>query len=1396
MSLTKSLGLLTVLFFALIVRGYSQTARPLDSLSLVSFYNATGGPGWTNKWILSTPVRTWYGVKLDAQGFVISLVVGNNNLVGNIPADLGNLSRLTGLELDNNKLSGAIPADLGKLTNLNRLFLDNNLLTGNIPKELGNLKKLISLFLDNNRLTGTVPAELVGVPGLSELYLHNNRLDSLPNLSTLNLQIGKFTVDHNRLTFDDILPNIARLFRPSSSDQYYAPQDSIGNTTRLQPCIGRKLTINLGIDAGISTNVYQWFRNGTPFGAPSNSNVFEIPVVTPANGGRYQCRITNPGAPALTLWTKSYYVNPICCPVSVTLKDTLCEGQSVTIRGETFDKDNPVGTVFAGTTQFGCDSIIIVDLRFVKSEPNVLLRRLCPGGSLVAGGETFNAARPSGTVVLKGQGIGGCDSVIQVNLTFFPAIVNVFRKQICAGETIRIGTQIFDETRLTGSVLFPGGSWTGCDSTVNVELTIGGSQISFLHRSFCDPNAFVLVNNVRYDRFKTTGTETITRAGFCDSVVDVKLTYLSNSVTTLRPLICRGATYGIEGFMIQDTLERQLVLPGRAANGCDSIINLKVRFEDRFPVSFQTVNLCAGDSITIHGQTFSERRRSGIIRFPNASWLGCDSSLVVNTDFFEEVTGIFTRTLCQGQTLNINGTVYSELNPTGLEILKNASYTGCDSTVYINLSFKSFAPGSINRTICESDSILVHGLYFSKRNPVGIINLPGGSSLGCDSIIIVQLSIHSPVKLRDDILCNGTSINIAGNIYDATNPTDDIVLTGQSYLGCDSVIQVRLQFSDASVNIINPVLCATDTFVFKNRLYYYPDKPSGQFRYPNASVAGCDSIDQITPQWIPQAIRRVEGIQCFGTTLTIEGKTYSASNPTDSIKLSVKTAQGCDSFLVVNLTFLPELSTTISGTRCYNEFVQVNGNRYDRNRPSGTEIISNWQGCDSTVLINLTFLPLASGNLQLTTCKGQSVTLNGYIYSESNPGGVQPLGKIGNNGQCDSTLTVNINFIDPPASVINQSICEGDTLYVGNEKFYAGKLSGTVGIPVPGLLQCDSTVTVNLQLLPVATGKISAIICEGQTYTLHGRTFNQDGVYTFTIDQTTINGCDSLVELTLDVLSEGQLGSAYAGEDQNTCDNTVLLEAELPQGVTGKWTGPGVIQDPTAPVTTVNTVPSGSSVFIWTLSSAECPNYTADTVVIVKNTGPEAVEDNMVIAASSTGATLDLSTNDQLQNQTGILYNTLNLPSVGNWSISPNGLLTFVPGVRGNFNVQGTYIVCSSTCPDDCDSAKVNIRIYNDLVDTTVSIPNAITPNGDGLNDVFYIDLLDDVQTDTEGNQLVIVNRWGDIVYSAKPYRNNWNGVNDQGDELPEGTYYYIFTLNLSKGQVYKGDVTILRRRR
>ena len=165
-----------------------------DRAALVALYNATDGGNWTNNtnWLTDAPLSQWHGVETDSTGRVTDLHLSLNQLSGEIPAELGDLTNLYGLHLSDNQLTGEIPAELGSLTNLTWLHLGYNQLSGEIPAELGGLTNLHLLWLENNQLSGGIPVELGSLTNLTVLVFDTNQLSGeIPaELSSLtNLQI-------------------------------------------------------------------------------------------------------------------------------------------------------------------------------------------------------------------------------------------------------------------------------------------------------------------------------------------------------------------------------------------------------------------------------------------------------------------------------------------------------------------------------------------------------------------------------------------------------------------------------------------------------------------------------------------------------------------------------------------------------------------------------------------------------------------------------------------------------------------------------------------------------------------------------------------------------------------------------------------------------------------------------------------------------------------------------------------------------------------------------------------------------------------------------------------------------------------------------------------------------
>jgi gliding motility-associated-like protein len=90
-------------------------------------------------------------------------------------------------------------------------------------------------------------------------------------------------------------------------------------------------------------------------------------------------------------------------------------------------------------------------------------------------------------------------------------------------------------------------------------------------------------------------------------------------------------------------------------------------------------------------------------------------------------------------------------------------------------------------------------------------------------------------------------------------------------------------------------------------------------------------------------------------------------------------------------------------------------------------------------------------------------------------------------------------------------------------------------------------------------------------------------------------------------------------------------------------------------------------------------------------------------------------------------------------------------------------LILNVVTPDGCVGSDT---LMAHAVDCDDALPNIITPNGDGINDYFIID---DAYSQL-GNTLIIINRWGNKMFEASPYKNDWDG-----DKISDGVYFYLY---------------------
>ncbi len=187
---------------------------------------------------------------------------------------------------------------------------------------------------------------------------------------------------------------------------------------------------------------------------------------------------------------------------------------------------------------------------------------------------------------------------------------------------------------------------------------------------------------------------------------------------------------------------------------------------------------------------------------------------------------------------------------------------------------------------------------------------------------------------------------------------------------------------------------------------------------------------------------------------------------------------------------------------------------------------------------------------------------------------------------------------------------------------------------------------------------------------------------------------------------------------------------------------------------------------------------------VVPFDGEPAAQQDFTCTERNTPIRVNVLANDQVFGGVAS-FQIVEQPSVvdGSVRINSDNTITFEPAADVCArDVTMVYEVCN---PNSCDTATVTICIECD----ELTIFTAVSPNGDGVNDVFYIAEIEEFPD----NELRIYNRWGNLVHQERAYLNTWYGTY-RGDPLPDGAYFYILTVrNEGRETSYNGYLELLR---
>jgi gliding motility-associated-like protein len=239
---------------------------------------------------------------------------------------------------------------------------------------------------------------------------------------------------------------------------------------------------------------------------------------------------------------------------------------------------------------------------------------------------------------------------------------------------------------------------------------------------------------------------------------------------------------------------------------------------------------------------------------------------------------------------------------------------------------------------------------------------------------------------------------------------------------------------------------------------------------------------------------------CDTYTWAVDGNTYTSSGTYTFV-----TACNTET---LELTITPSANNTTTISACDTYTWAVDGNTYTS---SGTYTFVN--GCNTETL-DLTINNLVT-SVDVQIAIGNFTWIDGITYTNSTNTPTYTISNGSSNG-CDSTITLNLTIYNNVTASDIQVACDEFT-WIDGITYLNSTNSPTFTFPGGSYTGADSTVVLNLTIYQSITINTNAIICDGQTYTLpSGTTINAAGQYIDTL--TTINGCDSVIQVVLSVL--------------------------------------------------------------------------------------------------------------------------------------------------------------------------------------------------------------------------------------------------------------------------------------
>ena len=260
----------------------------------------------------------------------------------------------------------------------------------------------------------------------------------------------------------------------------------------------------------------------------------------------------------------------------------------------------------------------------------------------------------------------------------------------------------------------------------------------------------------------------------------------------------------------------------------------------------------------------------------------------------------------------------------------------------------------------------------------------------------------------------------------------------------------------------------------------------------------------------------IDTINACDTYTWIDGNTYTTSNNTATHTLT--NSEGCDSVIILDLTINSNSSIDIQET-C-DSLTWIDGNTYTTSNNTATHTLTNVLGCDSIITLNLTVNTFSTHIDIQETC--DSLTwIDGNTYTASNNTATYTLT---NYLGCDSIVTLDLTINNSSTSIDNQETCDsliwidGNT-YTTSNNTATHTLTNTTG--------CDSVVMLNLTINSSSSIDIQEA-CNSLTW-IDGNTYTESN-NTITHTLSNAAGCDSVITLYLTINNVSDITTSLSNQ--------------------------------------------------------------------------------------------------------------------------------------------------------------------------------------------------------------------------------------------------------------------------